>query len=172
MWELSSRREPDRVRPIPLPSDVRALSTLARVDYVDACRAEAPRVQERTAEQWARGMLEEAPPETRRALRWVWASLGLRLGSSADERLILGWEVRRSTPDVALLAADSLLGLQGEVLLKRHSDSLLFATFIHLQNPVARAVWARVAPGHRQTVRNLLEEAVARADAGAVHSPT
>jgi hypothetical protein len=163
VWELSSRREPDRVRPVALPHDVRALSTLARVDYVDACLADASALPERTAEQWARAMLEDAPSDTRRALRLVWTSLGLKLGSTGNERLVLGWELRRSTPDVALVGADSLLGMRGEVLLKRQSDSLLVATFIQLQNPVARAVWARVAPGHRQTVRNLLEEAAARA---------
>jgi hypothetical protein len=164
VWELSSGREPERVRAIAPPRSLRALSTLPRVDYMDACLAEAPALQERTAEQWARAMLEDAPPDTRRALRWVWKGLGLKLGSTSDERRVLGWEVRRSSPDVALLGANSLLGLRGEVLLKRRSESLLCATFIQFQNPLARAVWSRVAPGHRQTVRNLLEEAVARAD--------
>ena len=159
------------MRPIALPRDARALTTLSRVDYVDACRAEAPALQDRTAEQWARAMLEDAPPDARRALRWVWKGLGLKLGSTGNERLVLGWEVRLSSPEVALLGADSLLGLRGEVLLKRQSELLLFATFIQFQNPVARAVWSRVAPGHRQTVRNLLEAAVARADARAVPSP-
>jgi hypothetical protein len=63
---------------------------------------------------------------------------------------MLGWQVRRSTPDVALLAASSRRGLEleGEVLVKHQQHTLLIAIFVQLDNPIARAVWAAVAPGH------------------------
>jgi hypothetical protein len=71
---------------------------------------------------------------------------------------VLGWEIRRSSPDFVLLGARSPLGLEGEVLCKRRQRTLLVATFVQLKNPVARAVWAGTAPGHRRVVRHLLEQ--------------
>lgn len=154
-----------------MPPAARALTTLARVDYEDGTLVQTDAAEERTGEQWARTMLDDAPADTRRALLWVWSALGLKLGSTRDQRLVLGWEVRRTSPDFALLGADSRLGMLGEVLLERHSNALFFATFVQLQNPVARAVWAKVAPGHRQAVRNLLEQAAARNEPGAGQEP-
>jgi hypothetical protein len=150
------------VRQVAPPPSVRALSTLARVDYDDAAFLEIGPHDSRTAERWARAILEDAPPVTRRALRRGWFALGLKLGSARSERLVLGWEVRRSSPDFALLGASGRLGLQGEVLCKREQETLLVVTFVQLDNVLARAVWARVAPGHRHTVRHLLEQASRR----------
>src|SRR5262245_28566798 len=83
---------------IGVPPAARALSTLAHVDYADAFLVDTRANRSRTPEQWARAMLEDAPIGTRRALRRGWRALGLRAGSGASDRLVLGWEVRRSTP--------------------------------------------------------------------------
>ncbi len=147
------------VRQITLPASARALSTLARVDYEDAFLVETGSAQDRTAEQWARAIVEDAPVNKQNALRRGWTALGLRLGSASSDRLILGWEVRRSTPDIALLGADGRLGLSGELLFERQQHTLLFATFVQLENPVARALWGKIVPRHRQVVRDLLEQA-------------
>ena len=72
---------------------------------------------------------------------------------------MLGWEVRRSTPDLLLLAPSSRLGLPAELLFKCRQHTLLFATFVQQENPIARAVWAGVTPVHRQVVRYVLEQA-------------
>ena len=72
---------------------------------------------------------------------------------------MLGWEVRRSTPDAALLGASGGLGLSGELLFQRQPRTLLFATFVHLENRIARTLWAAIASRHRQVVRDLLEQA-------------
>jgi hypothetical protein len=153
------------VHQAPLPAAARALTTLSRLDYHDCFLAEVDEVQERTAEEWARAVLEAAPAATRAALSSGWSALGLQRGPTDDPRLVLGWEVRRSTPDFALLGAHSALGLRGEVLFKRHHGELLFATFIHLENAAARGVWAATAPGHRQIVTRLLEQAARRVSA-------
>ena len=145
-----------RVRQVAVPPAARALSTLSRVDYEDTFLVETDASQERTAEQWARATLEEAPASVRRNLRWGWFALGLKLDSARHERSVLGWELRRSTPDFALLAARSRVGLPAELLFQRQEDTLLVATFVRQQNPVARAMWAAVAPGHRQVVPSLL----------------
>lgn len=147
---------------ISVPAAARAATTLARVDYEDAFEAPANRAQERTAEEWARVLLEGAPAATRKALRSGWTALGLKIGAADDERLVLGWEVRHATPDLVLLGAGSRLGLDGEVFLERRPQALVAGTFVRLANPVMRAVWAVIGGGHRQTVRRLLEQGTRR----------
>jgi len=145
------------VRQVAVPPAARRLSALERIDYEDGFSvATGPAAAERTAEEWARAILEDAPAATRRALRAGWQSLGLRIGPADDEERVLGWEVRQSTPDVVLLGAGSHLGLAGELLLQRRARTLFFATFVRLDNPAARAVWAGVIPVHQQIVARLL----------------
>jgi hypothetical protein len=160
------RRTPiaqSRVRQVGVPPAARALGTLSHFDYEDAFLVETGPARDWTAEQWARAALEDAPPIIRSACAWTWSALGLELGSSPSDRLVLGWEIRRSSPDFVLLGADSRLGLRAEVLFQRREQTLLFATFLRQENLIARAVWAGVAPGHRQVVRYLLEHAGSRA---------
>jgi hypothetical protein len=144
------------VRQVVVPRAARALSTLSHVDYEDGFLVDTGPARDRTGEQWARLFLEDAPAATRGALLSGWSALGLQLASTQCDECVLGWEVRRSTPDLALLGADSPLGLRGEVLFMRRMHTLLFATFVQHENPVARSVWAGVAPVHRRVVRNVL----------------
>jgi hypothetical protein len=88
--------------------------------------------------------------------------LGLRLGSPWSRRRVLGWQIRRRTPDFVLLTAGSRIGMPAELLFKRERHGLLFATFVQQRNPVARALWARVVPAHQRTVRSLLAQAARR----------
>jgi hypothetical protein len=83
-------------------------------------------------------------------------SLGLQLGPERFERHVLGWEIRRNLPGEILLGAASPLGLQGEMLFQRLPDGLRYATFVRLETPEARALWARIEPAHRQIVPKLL----------------
>jgi hypothetical protein len=156
---LRASRAPGGVREVAVPRSARRLCTLARVDYEDGFLVETGAASDRTAEQWARAILEDAPALVRSALPWGWSALGLKIGSTRSDRPVLGWEVRRSTPDLVLLAADSRLGLPAELLFKCRQRTLLFATFVQQENPVARAVWAGVTPVHRQVVRYVLEQA-------------
>jgi len=140
------------VRQVAVPAAVRALSTLERVDYADTFRVELADVRSRTAEDWARAVLEDAPPAVRGQLLSGWSSLGLKVGRGS----VLGWHVRSSTPDVLLLGAGSWIGMPGELLFKRERSGLLFATFVRHGNPAARALWGRVERVHVATVRRLL----------------
>jgi hypothetical protein len=155
---------PGRVRQVAVPPAARALSTLSHVDYEDAFLVETGPAQDRTPEQWARATVEAAPTIMRSALPWAWLALGLELGSTGSDRFVLGWEVRRSTPGFALLGASSRLGLPAELLFERQQHTLLYATFVQQENHIARAMWAGVAPVHRQVVRYLLEQACAEED--------
>ncbi len=152
----------DSVLQVSVPPAARALSTLSRIDYEDALLVDFGPGRDRTAEQWARAVLEDAPLIVRSALLSGWSALGLRLGFSRSERLVLGWEVRRSTPDFVLLAASSRFGMPAELLFKRRQHTLLFATFVQKENPIAHAVWAAVEPVHRPVVRYVLEQASRR----------
>jgi hypothetical protein len=151
-----------RVRPVALPSAARALSMLSRIDYHDAFTVDAGPGQERTGEQWARTILEDAPEAMRRTLLNGWHRLGLDLGSPGSPDRVLGWEIRRNTPDCLLLDAGSPLGLRGELLFWARPGGLLTATFIEQRNVAARALWAPIVPQHQQIVRSLLTQAIGR----------
>jgi hypothetical protein len=144
------------IRQIHVPAAARALSALPHADYRDAFVVDVGPTHERTAEEWARAILEGAPATTRRKLTSGWSMIGLKLSSG---RSVLGWSVRRSTDDFVLLGADSRIGMPAELLFVRRARSLLFSTFVQRQNPVARLVWARVEPVHGPIVRGLLEDA-------------
>lgn len=147
------------VRQIELPSDARALSRLSDIGYEDAFLVDAGPGRERTAEHWARTMLEGAPSTYRHALPRGWAALGLRLNTASPARSVLGWEMVHNTPDVVLLAAQSRLGLSGELLFQRQPHALLFATLLRLDNLAARALWTGISHHHRTIVQQLLEHA-------------
>ena len=149
-----------RIREITFPSPARELITVSRVDYTDAFLLTVPDAGDRTGEQWARAMLEDAPATTRRDLRRGWFALGLRLGSAEDDRRVLGWPLRHSSPDYAVLATDSRLGFEAELLFKRERDGLLFATVLKLNNPLSRGIWAALSSHHRKVVRSLLLRSV------------
>ena len=53
------------VRQVTPPPAARALSTLCHVDYEDAFLVGTGPAQDRTGEQWARAILEDAPVSTR-----------------------------------------------------------------------------------------------------------
>jgi hypothetical protein len=146
------------VREVVVPPVARRLSTLSPVDYADAFLIDVGPAQERTPEQWARVILEDAPVTIRGALQSGWFALGLRRGSARSQGSVLGWEVLRSTPEYVLLAGGSCIGLSAELLLKRHEHGLLYATLLQHKNPIAGALWAGVAPVHRPIVRYVLEQ--------------
>jgi hypothetical protein len=140
---------PGNVRQVAVPSAARRLSTLPHVDYADAFLIEiGPAARDRTPEQWARRILDDAPITIRSALRSGWLALGF----------MARWEVRRSTREFVLLAGNSRLGLSAELLFKRQRQALLYATLLQQKNPIARAVWAGFAHVHRPTVRYVLEQ--------------
>ena len=149
------------VNQISLPDDARTLTTLSRIDYEDAFAFAAD--VERTAEEWLRAVIDDAPLRVRRRLWLGWIALGLRLGPPWSSDRVLGWPVKHSEPSYVLLGADSWLGLRGQLLCRSEPDGVLFATFLQLTNPVARALWAAITPHHQHVVRSLLTHAVIRA---------
>src|SRR5262249_54517852 len=149
------------VRQIPVPPAARELSGLPRVDYADAFVVDPVPADRLTPEQWARAVLERAPARVRHRLRAGWLALGLKLDAAPPCRSVLAWEIRRGTPVVVLLGADSRLGLAGELLFKREPPrSFLFCTFVHQENQVGRVAWVGVEATHVVAVRRILRQAV------------
>jgi len=157
---MSSSVQDHTVRRLPVRPAVLELSTLARVDYADAFLVPTAHAPSRTAEAWARAVLEDAPLAVRTSLLSGWSALGLKM--TRADRSVLGWEVRTSTPDLALLGAESHLGLRGELLFKREPEAVLFSTLVQHDNPVARTVWAGVEAAHVRIVQRILEQAERR----------
>ncbi|MDT5290922.1 MAG: hypothetical protein QOF88_5811 [Mycobacterium sp.] len=152
LWQATARK-------VTVPDDVRELSTLPRIDYADAFLVDTSAHPERTAERWAKAMLEEAPASMRAKLLSGWTALGLKAAESGPS--ILAWEVHSSAPDALLLGRDSRIGMPGELLFALRPEGLLFATFVHHRTPATRAVWAAVVRTHVRTVLELLERAAA-----------
>jgi hypothetical protein len=150
------------VRQVAVPMDARALSTLLRIDYADAFVVDTDAAQGRTAGQWARLILQDAPLTARTRLVAGWAMIGLKLRDDPSGRSVLGWQVRALSPEFVLLGADSRIGMPAELLFKPSGDALLMCTFVQQDNPVAHAVWAAIEPLHVRVVRDLLEQADAR----------
>ncbi|MBV8929428.1 MAG: hypothetical protein JO152_09930 [Mycobacteriaceae bacterium] len=142
---------------IAVPPDARSLSTLDHIDYADAFVLHLDEAGERTAEQWARAILEDAPLSTRTALLSGWSMLGLKIGQIPSDGSVLGWQIRRAAHDFVLLGAGSRVGMPGELLVKRLEDGLLFDTFVQHGNIIARALWASVEATHVRVVRDLLD---------------
>jgi hypothetical protein len=167
------RRQPSTevVRQIDVPAAARERTTFSRVDYEDAFLVDAGSAHDRTGEEWARVVMEGAPAETRSELGRGWSALGLRLRPVGSDGTVLGWEIRDSTPEIALLHASGRLGISGELLFEQQPDGWLFATFVRLGNPLARVTWARVAPRHRAVVRHLLTRAAAEVTSQPVPEP-
>src|SRR2546421_11076690 len=145
---------------VPVPPDTRALCALTRIDYETALRADLDAAEGRTAEQWARAVLEGATDEMRQGLARGWAALGMRLGPVGAEGHVLGWPARQHSPDLTFLAAESARGLRAELFVQRRRDALWLGSFVQLETEEARALWAGVQDRHPQVMRRLLERAV------------
>jgi hypothetical protein len=156
-----------RVRQIAVPRGARALSSLSHIDYEDAFTLETFAARERTGEQWARTILSSGSGPAQGALLWILSSVvGLELGPIRANGFILGWEVRQSAPEFALLAAkSSRIGLSAELVFMRDERTVLFATFVQLETWIARAMWRALSPLHRQVVPHLLERVDRRREA-------
>jgi hypothetical protein len=134
------------------------MSTLARVDHADAFELDGIEARRHPPREWARLVFEQAPLATRHGLQRGWVALGLRLDDGVD-RSVLGWQQRHRTLDFLLLGAGSRIGMPAELLLQRAESSLLLATLVEFQNPLARATWAAVEPLHLKVVPRVLARA-------------
>ncbi|PSR66875.1 hypothetical protein C8258_18540 [Nocardia sp. MDA0666] len=147
-----------RVRQCGITAELLTLTTLDDVVYIDSHVLETPAVTGRTAEQWARTIMEDVPEEVRARLRAAWAGIELDLTPGAPET-VAGWRITFSAPDCLLLRADSGLGFHGELALEIRDGVVALSTFVAMRGTRAPDVWFSVVPGHLAFVRSLLERA-------------
>ncbi|HYI44455.1 MAG TPA: DUF2867 domain-containing protein [Actinomycetota bacterium] len=132
-----------------------------RYDYADAFEVRVPRPDPRSAEQWARAALEQAP----RTVRWVIRVahryvVRFRLGPSSSPNHVLGWSIVTSQHEAIVLEAVSPL-LRAVIVARRIDPTVALATtYLFFTRPTAvRIVWAIVGPVHRRVAPYLLEHA-------------
>ncbi len=162
---MGVQRRAITIREVDVPASASGLSTLPWVDYRDGFRLEVGDDPELSGEEWAREMLEGARPKTRRSLRRGWPLLGLRMAANGEEGAILGWRIRHSGPDYALLGAESRIGMPAELLFRPEPGGFFFATLIQQRNPFVHALWAPIGRPHRRVVPALMHGAATRVTA-------
>ena len=135
-----------------------------RADYADAFEIRVSGPDERTAEQWVRAGLEQAPA----AVRWLIVAvhrhvLRLHLGPFGDGDHVLGWRIITDDPGVVRLDASGPLA--AAMIMGRRLDPtrMQLTTSLSYRRPaLARAVWAFVGPLHRTIAPLLLRRAARR----------
>jgi len=158
---MPSIAEPEKltvaVRETPLPEGVRDLGQLDRIDYFDSYLLTG--VPDRTAEQWARAMIEDSPAPMRTRLVIGWTALGLDLTLPTSDKGVLGWRIAHQTDEAIVLSAAGRLGLSGNLIFALRPEGLQFVTLIKQSNAVARSAWAKIESGHQAIVQSLLRQA-------------
>ena len=154
-----------RARRVPVP--VREpLVGADRYDYADAFEIQLDESDARSAEEFARCALEDAPPLVRGVVsiahRYL---LRLRLGPRSSSGYVFGWKIRTSEPDVIVLEAVSPWLGRGVIVGRRPDRArTVITTYIFFARPaVARVLWAIAGPLHRRVAVYLLEHAAAQA---------
>jgi hypothetical protein len=118
--EIEPTPRPVGVHQIAPPSDLVAKTTLSDVSHRDCFIVDIdPSVSDRSAEEWARAIFEDAPAPTRDRLTTGWPLLGLQLGPLTSDKHVLGWTILTNSPDQVLLFADGSSGIVAELLIER-----------------------------------------------------
>ncbi len=131
-------------------------------DYATAFAAHVVDAGTSSAEQWARRILEDAPP----ILRWFvfigWKFvLRLRLAPRGAPGAVAGWTITRTTPDSITLEVKSSLVTARKVL-NVEANRLTLTTYVWYERSAGRVVWAAIAPVHHRIEPLLLTLAGSR----------
>lgn len=128
-------------------------------DYTDHFEAPIATADDRTPEQWARAVFEDAPGP----LRGLFASsfrygLGLRLGPRSSPEHVLGWEIIDRKLDSITVESRSWF-LTSRLVFRAQGSRLTQSTLVHYDKRIARVLWPPVSILHRQIVPWLLRRA-------------
>jgi hypothetical protein len=143
---------------VPVRADVRALARFPAIDYADNFEAETGGAA-RTAEQWARAILEGAPVGMRTFLVRTWPLFGVRLGPLHTGGYVLGWRIVKNTPEFAVLQVRSAAGITVRLVVRAGAGRVLAGTFVRCEGLPGRVLWFAIAPIHRLVISRLLGEA-------------
>jgi hypothetical protein len=142
-----------------VPESIRSLVGLTSPDYVDLFTARTNEASEKSAEDWARVALEEAPDHLRLAVvlaqRLV---LGLRLGPRRSPDYILGWKIAdRGDRWVRTEAASWMM--TASLVFKVDEAELSVATSVRYDRRMAALVWPPISIVHRKVGLALMRRA-------------
>jgi hypothetical protein len=141
-----------------VPKAVRALTTLAEPNYVDLFTVTTPTATSRSAEEWARAVLEQTPV-ARRNTRGLWRLMGLRLGPPHSSDHVQGWKIAaRGDNWLRVETASWYMTAQAVCLVEDGQVSISLS--LRYDRPVAPLVWALVSGPHQRAVPVMLRQAV------------
>jgi hypothetical protein len=140
--------------------EIQARSGLSPIHYREAFAV--PVDGDRSAEQWARLLLEGASPQKRAAMQSAWRLLGLDLIPSDAADQILGWRIR-SDGDAVVLATRSSTGLTARIVLTAPAGQVVYTMVVRYDRWFSRFLWFAIASRHRAFVRGLLQDLALRA---------
>jgi hypothetical protein len=138
-------------------------NNVAGYNYSDFFEATAVAGDDRSPEEWARAVFEDAPWLVRWFLLAGWGLvLGLRLGPRPSPGHVLGWEIVQTEPNSVMLELQSWV-LTARLVFRAEQANVMQATFVRYEQGIARIIWPPVSIVHRQVVPRLLQRAVADA---------
>lgn len=118
-------------------------------DYTSTLYAERAAGDQRTAEQWARAVWEDAPLPMRMFLRAGWRCLGLRSRRAPDR--VLGWTIAESTPDSVVLEIPSRI-MTARNVIRLGTGYVQWTTEVGFHRSPARLLWSLAVPVHRRVI--------------------
>jgi len=161
---MTSESTPRATR-VPVPA-VEPLIGDEPYDYADSFETTMPASDTRSAEEFARHLLGDAPLALRLSVGLVHKFvLRLQLGPLSSPQHLFGWRIVTSEPDVIQLEARSSVLGRGVIIARRPEPTrAVFTTYLFFARPkLARGVWAFVGPVHRRVAAYLLEHAATTA---------
>ena len=143
-----------------VPESMRSRSGLANPDYLDLFTATTDEAAEKTAEDWARTVLEGAPYYIRVGVFVVaWRLfLGLRLGPRRSPDYINGWKIAARGEDWVRIEAASWM-MTASLVFKVDEARLSLVSFFRYDRRIAALVWPPISIAHRKVGLVLMRRA-------------
>lgn len=139
-----------------VPEAVRPLTTFTDPDYVDLFTVATPGVAGRSAEEWARAILEYAGG---RPARMLWRLMGLRLGPRHSPHYIHGWKIAACGENwIRVDTASWYMTAQAVCLVEDRQVS--FSLSLRYDRSSAALLWAIVSSTHQRAVPGMLRQAL------------
>jgi hypothetical protein len=144
-----------------VPEPIRSLGGLANPDYLDLFTTTTNEASAKTAEGWARAVLEGAPYYIRLGVFDVaWPLLlGLRLGPRRSPDYIVGWKIAARGEGWVRIEAASWM-MTGSLVFRVDEARLSWASFVRYDRRVAALVWPPGSMVHRKVGLALMRRAL------------
>jgi hypothetical protein len=133
-----------------------SMENVGRSGHASAFEVTIADGDDRSPEQWARAVFEEAPTPIRWFVQFGWCYvLGLRLGPPSSPDHVAGWAVRDTGPSIIDLEVQSWL-LTATKEIRVGGDTVRIETDVHFRRNSGRVLWTLLTPVHYLTEPYLL----------------